>query len=574
MKNSFFVSIGFALGFSFSAGAADQINFNRQIKPILQSACLSCHSGEKPKGKLLMDTRANALKGGENGADLVPGKSAESKLYTSTILPPGHDDLMPPKGAPLTKSQTELLRQWIDQGAEWPENSVLATVRRIDFAKNIQPILELNCVACHREGHVKGGLRLDKKSEAIKGGDSGPGMVPGDPEKSPVYTSTIVGPEDEKLMPPKTKNGPLPKEVTQLLRDWIEQGAPWPDDLVLVPKKAEALPGGDEAATVAEIHKRIMAGLKVTAETDMQAYTNTIPGSRVTYGMVPIRGGEFVMGSPDGEKGRNADEGPQHKVRIAPFWMGKCEVTWNEFEMFMYPDEERKFKKEIPTDPNLDQISDALSRPTKPYVEMSFGMGKDGYPAISMTQHAANKYCEWLSAKTGEFYRLPTEAEWEYAGRAGTVTAYSFGDDPSVIGDYAWFEKNSDFKYQKVGRKKPNPWGLHDMHGNVAEWCLDQYNADYYKEFAEKLGVEPWNKATTPYPHAARGGSWDDAPEKLRSAVRRNSEKSWKGQDPQLPKSIWYLTDAQFLGFRVIRPLKVPGPEELSKYWTSGVERE
>jgi len=239
----------------------------------------------------------------------------------------------------------------------------------------------------------------------------------------------------------------------------------------------------------------------------------------------------------------------------------------------MFPDEERKFKGEIATDSNVDKISDAVARPTKPYVEMSFGMGKDGYPAISMTQHAANKYCEWLSAKTGQYYRLPTEAEWEYACRAGTTTAFSWGDDPSAASTYAWFEKNSDFKYQKVGRKKPNPWGLYDMHGNVAEWCLDQYVPDYTK-FTGSVTEEPWVQATKPYPHAVRGGSWDDTPEKLRSSARRASDKSWKQQDPQLPKSIWYHTDAQFLGFRIVRPLKVPPPDELSKYWTSGVEKE
>ena len=110
---------------------------------------------------------------------------------------------------------------------------------------------------------------------------------------------------------------------------------------------------------------------------------------------------------------------------------------------------------------------------------MSFGMGKENFPAISMTHYAAVKYCKWLTAKTGHFYRLATEAEWEYACRAGSNTRYSFGDDESKLGDYAWYYGNSDSKYQQVGKKKPNPWGLYDMHGNVAEWVLDAYVTDY-----------------------------------------------------------------------------------------------
>jgi formylglycine-generating enzyme required for sulfatase activity len=253
--------------------------------------------------------------------------------------------------------------------------------------------------------------------------------------------------------------------------------------------------------------------------------------------------------------------------------MGKCEVTWNEYEVFMYPDDEKKLRETNPTEDYVNKVSDAVSRPSKPYVEMSFGMGKDGYPAICMTQHAVNKYCHWLSAKTGHFYRLPTEAEWEYACRAGTTTTYSFGNEPAKLGEYAWFEENSDFKYQKVGRKKANPWGLHDMHGNVWEWCLDQYELDYQK-LAGSLAQDPWNKATKPYPHSVKGGSYDDPAPRLRSAARRGSDPSWKMRDPQLPKSIWWHSDAQFVGFRLVRPLKVPPPEEMVKYWTSGVEKE
>ena len=331
--------------------------------------------------------------------------------------------------------------------------------------------------------------------------------------------------------------------------------------------------GTNEVEVVRDIHKTILAKLDTKTEAEMKVYTNSIPGAPVKYAMVPIRSGEFAMGSPDNEPGRKPDEGPQHKVKISAFWMGQCEVTWNEFELFMFPDEEHKFKENYKTDPYADKVSDAVSRPTKPYVEMSFGMGRDGYPAISMTQHAANKYCEWLSAKTGHFYRLPTEAEWEYACRAGTTTAYSFGDDASKLGDYAWFEGNSDFKYQKVGRKKPNPWGLYDMHGNVAEWCLDQYEPNYSR-FASGPATDPLVRSAKPYPQVVRGGAWSDEAELLRSAARRASEKGWKAQDPQLPKSIWYHTDAQFLGFRLVRPLQVPSPEEMLKYWNSGVEKE
>ena len=327
--------------------------------------------------------------------------------------------------------------------------------------------------------------------------------------------------------------------------------------------------------TIPDIHDRIVADLTVTNESEMKVYTNTIPGTRVSYVMVPIPGGEFTMGSPESEAGRKPDEGPQHKVKVAPFWMGRCEITWNEYELFMYPDEERRTRASVATDAAGDKLADAVTHPSKPYVEMSFGMGKDGYPAISMTQHAANKYCQWLSAKTGQFYRLPTEAEWEYACRAGTTTKYFFGDDASKLGEYGWFEQNSDFKYQKVGKKKPNPWGLYDMCGNVVEWVLDQYDPDYYKQCAGNGGVaEPWDKATKPYPHSVRGGSWDDEAGMCRSAARRGSDRSWKMQDPQLPKSIWYFSDAQFVGFRVVRPLKVPSAEMMQKYWSSGVERD
>jgi formylglycine-generating enzyme required for sulfatase activity len=292
-------------------------------------------------------------------------------------------------------------------------------------------------------------------------------------------------------------------------------------------------------------------------------YTETISGTDISFEMLPIPGGEYVMGSADGEEGRNDDEGPQHKVKIEPFWMAKTEMTWDAYDIWSFNLDIQRREAEKKTATDLDKFADVVTRPTKPYTDMTFGMGQTGFPAICMTQHAAKKYCEWLSAKTGHYYRLPTEAEWEYACRAGTTTAYSFGDDPADIDDYAWHYENADEKYQKVGKKKPNPWGLHDMHGNVSEWCLDKYEADFYAKFGPDMVAEnPLCLPKTEYPRVARGGSWDDDAPGLRSAARHKSGKEWKQQDPQIPQSVWYMTDATFVGFRVIRPVNVPNAEE------------
>jgi formylglycine-generating enzyme required for sulfatase activity len=459
----------------------------------------------------------------------------------------------------------------------------LSQASAVDFKTEIQPILETHCVRCHNPkgtDYEKGDTDVDlsTKEAAFEVKST---IVPGNSAKSKIYTTTVLADDAKKLMPPKNKvTGELARLApaeTELLKKWVDEGAQWPDDAgtLIARKKQDANGSGKaekESTLVGSIHERITKNAVPADQGAMKAYTKILPGSDVAYEMLPIPGGKFKMGSPDGEKGRQADEGPVREVDIAPFWMGKCEVTWNEYELFMYPNEEKKTResKQLPAD--LNQLTDSVTRPTQPYVEMSFGMGKDGFPAISMTQHGANKYCQWLSAKTGEFYRLPTEAEWEYACRAGTQTAYYWGDDATPMGEYAWYGRNSDFKYQKVGRKKPNPWGLHDMIGNVIEWCIDQYAADAY---AALPAANPWKKATEPYPHVARGGSWDDDDvAKLRAAARRKSDPSWKIQDPQLPKSIWYHTDAQFLGFRIVRPLKTPSKEEMQAYWNSGVEKD
>ena len=297
---------------------------------------------------------------------------------------------------------------------------------------------------------------------------------------------------------------------------------------------------------------------------DFSNYNQKIGG--VDYGleMISINGGNFKMGSPSYEANRMADEGPVHEVFVDSFWMGKFEITWDLFHLFMSREiDENQAISNINNEVNLEV--DAVSAATTPYVEMSFGMGTDGYPAISMTQLSASKFCEWLSAMTGNYYRLPTEAEWEYACRAGSDTPYSF-EDENQISDYAWYDENSDGKYHKVGEKKPNPWGLYDMHGNVSEWTLDQYKPTTYQR-SDTLILNPLENATKLYPRVARGGSFMDRSYRLRSSARLASNKKWKKQDPQIPRSLWWHTDAQFLGFRVIRPYKTPTMEEQNKFW-------
>jgi len=318
-------------------------------------------------------------------------------------------------------------------------------------------------------------------------------------------------------------------------------------------------PDPKELAAVERIRARIEEGARKAAGAAPAAYKVTIPNTTVTYGMAPVPAGEFLMGSD--APNAKADEKPQHTVRLDAFWMQTHEVTWDAYLMFMFADQAGETV-------SPDPLVDALSRPTAPHLEMSFGRGNAGFPAISMTQHAANKFAQWLSARTGEYYRLPTEAEWEYACRAG-----GDGLGGGQLDDYAWYAKNSgtstftDGTYHLVGTKKPNAWGLYDMLGNVMEWTLDQY-APYTAEPRDN----PWVRATKPYPHVVRGGSWNDDAHRVTCTARVASDLSWKRQDPQLPKSVWYMTDAQWLGFRLVRPAALPTAEEMYRAWNSGVE--
>jgi len=272
--------------------------------------------------------------------------------------------------------------------------------------------------------------------------------------------------------------------------------------------------------------------------------------------MVPVPAGSFLMGSPSTEQGRNDDEGPQRKVNLSAFWMGAREVTYDEFQLF-YHDESISTNSDV----------DAVTRPTAQYIDLSWGMGKDGgFPFNSMSHRTALMYCQWLYKKTGVFYRLPTEAEWEYACRAGSTTIYPFGEDAGQLNDYAWSAANSNEKYHKTGEKKPNAWGLYDMLGNLCEWTLDQYIPDYLAKL-EDGATDPVIEPGKRYPKTLKGGGFDTPPGQLRSAARFRSESSWNKRDPQIPKSKWWLTDAASVGFRLVSPLKQPTAEEAAAFY-------
>jgi formylglycine-generating enzyme required for sulfatase activity len=293
----------------------------------------------------------------------------------------------------------------------------------------------------------------------------------------------------------------------------------------------------------------------------MKSYTETIPGTDVKFEMVPIQGGTFTMGSPDSEPKRSPDEGPQHKVTLNSFWMEKFETRWDEYEVFAFSKDlmtDRKQKAGLAAQSESENGADAVTRPTPPYTDPTFGFGREGHPVINITHHAAMEYTRWLSSKTGKTYRLPTEAEWEYACRAGTDMPFYFGTDPKQLGEYAWYLDNADARPHEVGKKKPNPWGLYDMLGNVSEWVLDEYDKDYYKRFKPEVPVlaPVLNPTEKKYPHEVRGGSWDDEAGRVRCAARQASNPDWSMQDPQMPQSIWWHTEATYVGFRVVRPLE------------------
>jgi formylglycine-generating enzyme required for sulfatase activity len=430
----------------------------------------------------------------------------------------------------------------------------------VTFVDNIQPILEQNCVACHYDGKVKGELRLDSFEHAFA---SDYVIVPGEPLGSDLWVLCTLPQDDEMFMPPEG-NDPLSSTDLFMLRRWIEEGADWPESAQLSPKKKSFTVLGTMPK---DLYKSL--GFKEgKVEDEFSSYRQEIVTSELSFEMMPIKGGTYSMGSSASDENRGKNELLSRKVNVSDFWMGKYELTWDEYELWMInlDKDNREYNKLDPTE--ADALSDAVTKPTAPYTDMTFGMGKSGHPAICMTQLSAKMYCMWLSARTGKFYRLPTEAEWEFACKAGTDTAYSFGNDSEELSNHSWHLGNSRFKYQKVGQKSPNPFGLYDMHGNVWEWVLDQFVPP--ADTAPKgILQNPLVAPNTLYPRVVKGGSWDDGAVSHRSAGRMGSEEAWKQQDPQIPKSVWYHTDAIFVGFRVVRPREIPSLEDIEKYWPS-----
>ena len=226
------------------------------------------------------------------------------------------------------------------------------------------------------------------------------------------------------------------------------------------------------------------------SEQSLESITNTI-GMKLNL----IPAGTFMMGSPDTEEHREDDEF-QHKVTISKaFYMQTTEVTQGQWRAVMHtePWKGQEFSKYVKEGAN--------------------------YAATYISWHDAVAYCKKLSEKESKTYRLPTEAEWEYACRGGTETRWSFGDDEEDLGDYAWYAKNAwDIEHyaHQVGLKKPNAFGLYDMHGNVYEWCHDYYGEDYYKQSPEKDPTGPTSGTSRVF----RGGSWYDGARSARSASR------------------------------------------------------
>lgn len=299
-------------------------------------------------------------------------------------------------------------------------------------------------------------------------------------------------------------------------------------------------------------------------------FAEKIPGTVVSFDMVAVPGGEFTIGSPESETYRKKDEGPRQKIQISPFWMGKTEVTWDEFEAFINLTYSGGRTEDQYAARNKIGAIDVITGPTPAYGNPDQSWGRGKRPAITMTHYAAEKYCEWLTFVTGKKYRLPTEAEWEYAARGNTNGAYFFDGDPkkysqkrfwnqvfgadtSVINSCVIYAANSSNKTQTAERVKPNPFGLINMLGNVKEFCSDYYASNAYSSYGNEDKIINPAGPESGKEFVIRGGSFKSDASKIRVADRDHTHfNAWMMTDPQIPKSLWWYSDNNEVGFRVV----------------------
>ncbi len=288
-----------------------------------------------------------------------------------------------------------------------------------------------------------------------------------------------------------------------------------------------------------------------------------IDPSEISFEMIRIPGKIYEMGHPNLDSSLELNHIPMHLVKIDTLWAGKYEVTWELFELFLT---ENKFLFDSIPNEKLKKI-DAITRPSPSFEDPSIGMGKKGYPVISISPYAALTFCKWLTTITGRFYRLPTEAEWEYICKGGTSETDFFTNKKNDLDEYAWYYENSNYQYAKVGQKLPNAFGIYDILGNVAEWTLDEYNEDFYKQDLDTIALNPWNIPRKLHPRVYRGGSWNDDAIEISSTKRSKSSFNLQKNDPQIPKSFWWYTDSSFIGFRLVSPYEQPSKLEIKKFW-------
>ena len=258
----------------------------------------------------------------------------------------------------------------------------------------------------------------------------------------------------------------------------------------------------------------IFLGILVTAsvgssgqQPKLESYTETLPNSLVKIQMVGVSGGKIAIGSKS--------------VDVKPFWIAETETAWEAFDAFT------KSGRASPAYDQTEFAPDAIARPSKSYILPDLGWGHAGYPAINLSHTSVEMFCRWLSSVTKKKYRLPTEAEWEIACRAGVEGPMKLS--PDELDKNAWFAANSNRMTHPIGKKLANKFGLHDMLGNVGEWATD-------------LDGKP----------ILCGPTFQDEAAAVVPETRRRWTPKWQETDPQIPKSRWWLSDAPFAGFRVV----------------------